>query len=120
MLADYVAEWSFERWQQERKSEERAVDSLEKHYEKIIERDGEEAIPKWRNEWQKRYDDAIEHLMVMSLACQKIHNNDGCKIGSNIWNWGKLGTRSAKFKAEFLNEINGYLRKAYSHRKRDL
>ena len=93
---------------------------LEMDYQKKVESDGEEAIAAWRKEWQKRYDDAVEHLMVMSLACQKIHNIDGCKIGSNIWNWGKLGTRSAKFKAEFLNEINGYLRKAYSKRKTDL
>lgn len=120
MLADYVAEWSFERWESEKRSEERAVKVLEMDYQNMIERDGEEGIPRWRKEWQKRYDEAVEHLMVMSLACQKIHENDGCKIGSNIWNWGKLGTRTAQFKAEFLNEVNGYLRQAYSNLKTDL
>ena len=119
-IADDVAGWTFEEWKKERAAEERAVSSLESHYAKIIERDGEQAIPKWKSQWQKRYDDAVESLMVMSLACQKIHNKDGCKISSNIWNWGKLGERSAQFKAEFLNEINGYLRKAYSQKRSDL
>lgn len=119
-IADQVAGWSFEQWQFESKAENRAITSLESHYEKIIARDGEGAIPRWKEQWQGRYDEAVQKMMVLSLACQKIHNNDGCKIGSHIWSWGKLGERSAQFKAEFLNEVNGYLQKAYHRGRKDL
>ena len=40
-IADDVAGWTFEEWKKERAAEERAVSSLESHYAKIIERDGE-------------------------------------------------------------------------------
>jgi len=61
----------------------------------------------------KNYDEKVERLMVMSMACKYIHREPGYKLKSQHYEFGKLGQRTGAFKAEFLNEINGYLRSAF-------